>query len=293
MIREIRPADKHRVLEISSQIWEGQDYLPLVFEEWIKDDGVFAGLWENEILVGFGKLTWLTPHDIWLEGLRKDEKTGAKKVGEKLSGYYFNYLKGKKINSIRFSTYFGNTASIKLNEKLGFKKVLELSLKTRTIAKPDRRFCANLSQEIDYPTFKDYVENSNYLKSSKANIYKGWVVHQYSEQLLQEYYQNKNYVIWQEEGEIKGCAIWSDVHYKGVFWISLLEVSNEKIFEEFLNYFYKINEKSGKSEIEILMPTKQLLDFCNNSGFTSWEKENDFYLFELPKPVINQITYSK
>jgi len=72
---------------------------------------------------------------------------------------------------------------------------------------------------------------------------------------------------------------------------SFLEVTNEKIFKEFLQFIYKSNQEKGKSEIEILVTTKQLLDLCNKNGFTSWEKENDFQLYELPKSVIDQITH--
>jgi Acetyltransferase (GNAT) family len=290
MIRRIRSQDKQRVLEISSQIWEGDDYISMVFDEWIEDDGVFAGLWENDILVGFGKLTFLTPTDIWLEGLRKDENTGAKKVGEKLSNYYMDFLKGKEINSIRFSTYFGNIASIKLNEKIGFEKILELSLKSKIIDAKPKDISNKLTTDIDFQTFKKYVEKSNYLNASKSFIYLGWVVHKYSEKLLKEYYENGNYIVWQENNEIKGCALWSDVHYRDVFWVSFLEVANEIIFTEFLNYFYYLTGKFNKSKIEILIPDHQLLEYCNNHGFVSWDQENDFYLYELPKQIITDIT---
>lgn len=293
MIREIRPSDKPRVLEISSQIWEGDDYIPLVFDQWVQDEGVFAGLWENDILVGFGKLTYLTPTDVWLEGLRKDEKIGANHVGEKLSKFYLDYLKGKKIDSVRFSTYFGNAASINLNEKLGFQKVLLQSLKTKILEKRIQKVSAYLSTEIKFSQLKDYIEKSQYLKASKSNICQGWVVHKYSDKLLREYYDKKNFVVWLENSCIKGCALWSDVHYNDVFWISLLEVDNEQIFQEFLNYFNHLNKNSGKKEIEILVPTKLLLDFCNKNGFTSWEQEEDFYLYELPKATIEQITNPK
>ena len=290
MIREIRLSDKARVLEISSQIWEGDDYLPLVFDEWVNDDGVFAGLWENDILVGFGKLTYLTATDVWLEGLRKDEKSGANKVGEKLSKYYFDYLKGKKVGSIRFSTYFGNIASIKLNEKLGFKKILEQSLKTKEIEIPSQDISNFFTKDIDYQTFKTFIKNSQYLRSSKSNIYKGWVVYGYSDELIREYYEKQNFVVYLEDGKILGCALWCDVHYQGVSWISFLEVADEQIFTEFVNYFYHLNKNSGKTKIEILIPTQQLLNFCNEYGFSSWDQQNDFYLYELPQTVIKQIT---
>lgn len=290
MIREIRETDKQRVLEICSQIWEGDDYIPLVFDDWLKDDGVFAGLWENDILVGFGKLTWLSPTDVWLEGLRKDEKTAAKNVGEKLSAYYFDYLKGKKVTSLRFSTYFGNLASIKLNEKLGFQKILTLSLKSREITTPTSKISDYLTNEISFEAFKHFAENSNYLNSTGFHLSQGWIVHRYSEKLLHQQYDQKNFAVWLEKDSICGCAVWSDVHYRDVFWVSLLDVTDENMFSEFLNYFFHLMAEKGKKEIEILVSNGQLLEFCRQFSFTSWDRENDFFLYEMPAEKIARIT---
>ena len=79
MIREIKLSDKKEVLRISSQIWEGDDYVNNVFDEWVTDDdGLFTGYWENEKLIGFGRMRFLTPVDIWLEALRKDPQTNLR-----------------------------------------------------------------------------------------------------------------------------------------------------------------------------------------------------------------------
>jgi ribosomal protein S18 acetylase RimI-like enzyme len=135
MIRELKLSDKKEVLRISSQIWEGDDYVGNVFEEWVKaDDGLFTGYWEDEKLIGFGRMRFLTTTDIWLEALRKDPQSKIRGVGYKIAQYYMDQLKGRRIDSMRFSTYYNNTASIKLNEKLGFKKKLTLSLKELEIS---------------------------------------------------------------------------------------------------------------------------------------------------------------
>ena len=97
MIRRITDKDRARVIEIASKIWEGDDYISFVFDEWLNDpDGNFAGLWENNKLVGFGRLKFLTSTDVWLEGLRKDPDSDAKGVGKKLPQYSYNKLQGKK-----------------------------------------------------------------------------------------------------------------------------------------------------------------------------------------------------
>ncbi len=279
------------MIEIASKIWEGDDYISFVFDEWVNDlDGNFSGLWENDKLVGFGRLKFLTSTDIWLEGLRKDPDSDAKGVGEKLSRYYYNYLQGKKITSIRFSTYFDNIASIKLNEKSGFKKVLTLSLKSLELSKTEMKISAKITTKIDFHSVKNFVEKSSYLQKSNYFIGKGWVAYKYSEKLLKEFYDDGNIVAWMEDEIIKGAGIWAKVNYPDVFWISFLEADNFEIFTGLKDYFNSVGRKMGKERLEILIPDTKLKEFCNRAGFKSWEQENDFMLYELPQELIKKIT---
>lgn len=291
MIRKITEKDRSCVIEIASKIWEGDDYISFVFDEWVNDlDGNFSGLWENDKLVGFGRLKFLTSTDIWLEGLRKDPDSDAKGVGEKLSRYYYNYLQGKKITSIRFSTYFDNIASIKLNEKSGFKKVLTLSLKSLELSKTEMKISAKITTKIDFHSVKNFVEKSSYLQKSNYFIGKGWVAYKYSEKLLKEFYDDGNIVAWMEDEIIKGAGIWAKVNYPDVFWISFLEADNFEIFTGLKDYFNSVGRKMGKERLEILIPDTKLKEFCNRAGFKSWEQENDFMLYELPQELIKKIT---
>jgi len=286
MIRKIKPEDKQRVLQIASKIWEGDDYLPQVFEEWVRDpNGVFAGLWENNILIGFGHLKYLTPTDIWLEGLRKDPDLNVKGVGEKLSHYYLKILKqNPNITSVRFSTYFDNIASIRLNEKFGFKKILTFShkeLELKKVEKPKNLSKIKISK--DFKKVQEYIENSSFLKLSKNFICKGWIVYPDSRELLKKFYDDEQILSFQENDVIKGVAIYSKVKYKDIFWISFLEAENELVYAELLQYLINLAKKQKKKNIEINLPDfPKLKKVCTKHKFESWEQENDFLLYELP-----------
>ena len=294
MIRKITEKDRSRVIEIASKIWEGEDYIRFVFDEWVNDpNGNFSGLWENNKLIGFGRLKFLTPTDIWLEGLRKDPECDVKGVGHKLSQFYFNFLKGKKITSIRFSTYYDNIASIRLNEKLGFKKVLTLSLKSLDIYKSKQNISSKITSQVDFNDIKNFVESSSYLQKSDQFLEIGWVAHKYSKKLLRKFYEDGNIIVWLEGGLIKGAGFWSKVNYPDVFWISFLEAENFEIFTGLINYFNSLGKKMGKDHFEIFIPDNELREFCNKAGFKSWERENDFLLYELPQELINRITSGK
>ena len=293
MIREIKLSDKKEVLRISSQIWEGDDYVSNVFDEWVTGvNGFFTGYWENEKLIGFGRMRFLTPTDIWLEALRKDPQTDVKGVGNKIAKYYMEQLKGKKIKSVRFSTYFGNIASIKLNEKLGFNKILTLSLKELEISTTQIKPINNsIKNDVDFKLLDQYILNSSYLKGTNNFISKGWVVYQYSSELLEEFHSKRQYAVYSEKGEIKGAILFSEVDYSNVFWISLIEAENENIYKELLNFAISRALKKNYKKIQLLVPDiLKLMEFVNLCGFKSWEQNNDFLLYEMPKRFIKQIT---
>jgi GNAT superfamily N-acetyltransferase len=70
-LRPVRPADKHRVDEICADIWEGNDYLPQVFDEWVADPAAsFEGAELDGVLVGLQRVRPLGDGVLMYEGLR-------------------------------------------------------------------------------------------------------------------------------------------------------------------------------------------------------------------------------
>jgi N-acetylglutamate synthase-like GNAT family acetyltransferase len=69
--REVRPADRERVREISAGVWEGTDYLPSTFEEWVQDPGAsFQAAEEDGLVVGLQRLRPIATKLMFYEGLR-------------------------------------------------------------------------------------------------------------------------------------------------------------------------------------------------------------------------------
>ncbi len=56
--RRARPEDKEMVLLLCSKIWEGDDYMPRVFDNWVSDlEGELALCFAGGKLAGISKLT--------------------------------------------------------------------------------------------------------------------------------------------------------------------------------------------------------------------------------------------
>src|SRR5258708_30287517 len=67
----MRAADRDRVVEISHDIWDGHDYLPRVFDEWLADSSsAFQAAELEGVVVGVQRLRPIASGVIWYEGLR-------------------------------------------------------------------------------------------------------------------------------------------------------------------------------------------------------------------------------
>ncbi len=52
-IRRAELRDKPRIVEISSKIWDGEDYLPLIFEKWVDEEGgEFSVITVDDVVAG-------------------------------------------------------------------------------------------------------------------------------------------------------------------------------------------------------------------------------------------------
>ncbi len=289
-IKKITPEHKERALQISKDIWEGDDYIPQIFDEWVADPyGKFAGLFDEDTLIAFGKMTYLTPTDVWLEGLRKDQNSEVKGIAKYFTEYYLKILSQRKdLTSVRFATYFENYGSIIPAERAGFERVLTCSLKNRVIDKKEKiEVHQNITNDISYKDFQDYIITSSYLKKCKNLLSKGWVLYDTTEQLLAGFYTKKQFGALVENGIIKGLILFSDIYYTDTFWISFLEAENSLIRDSLLKFGKKTAQDRNKSEIQIIIPDdKELLTWVEESGFTSWERNKDFLVFDLPLEVL-------
>lgn len=285
-MKKITPAHKERIIQISKEIWEGNDYIPEIFDTWVSDPfGEFVGLFKDSELIAFGKMTYLTPTDVWLEGLRKDQHADVKGVSKFFTEYYMDFLSQRHdLTSVRFATYFENYGSIIPAERCGFQRKLTCSLKNLEIDRSEKvDIPENITNDITYNEFKEYVLLSKYLEKCKGLLSKGWVVYDMIEQLLSEFYTKRQFSVWKENGKIGGIIIFCNIYYSHSFWISLLEAENKLILDSLLDVTKNTALDQQKSMVQILIPDdNELLKWAKGRNFRSWDRNNDFIIFDLP-----------
>jgi GNAT superfamily N-acetyltransferase len=118
------PADKPRILEIAAQVWEGDDYIPQVIDDWLAPGQaqlVVATL--DDQLAALARYDRTFPGYAWFEGLRTDPAYQNRGLARALTGHLVDRARAGGVECIGLSTYFDNLASQKVSASYGFERV--------------------------------------------------------------------------------------------------------------------------------------------------------------------------
>jgi GNAT superfamily N-acetyltransferase len=126
--RPALPLDTTDVMEFTKKIWEGDDYIPYVWEKWLNDsDGLMAVAEFGGRAVGMSKLTRLSPADWWMEGLRVDPEYEGRGIASRLHRYMLETWVRTGGGVLRLVTSSKREAVHHLCNKAGFSKPCEFA----------------------------------------------------------------------------------------------------------------------------------------------------------------------
>jgi ribosomal protein S18 acetylase RimI-like enzyme len=175
-LRPVGEEDRARVEEISAQIWDGEDYVPSRFDEWLADqEGEIVGAEIDGNLIAFARRTWLRFGHAWFEGIRTDPAYRGLGAGRAITEYLIESAKRAAAEKIHLSTYIDNEASIHIIESYGFRRVasfayLEKDLETRQEAGDADGEIVDVSQEET----ARFVGSSRFLALANRRFPRGW-----------------------------------------------------------------------------------------------------------------------
>lgn len=136
-IRRATSEDTERILAISAQVWDGNDYVPSTLSDWLVDpSGELLVAEVDGVVASFAYRTWLLPGHAWLQGIRTDPARRGKGLGKALSHALVDRAWQAGATRISLSTYFDNAPSIRIIESLGFERVASFVLVERTEKAP-------------------------------------------------------------------------------------------------------------------------------------------------------------
>ena len=176
-VRRAKPEDRGRILEISAQIWDGEDYVPDLLESWYADSrGELAvATWESHV-IAFAHRTWITPDIAWLEGIRTDPAHRGKGAGKAITEHFLRTARVDGASEVHLSTYIDNEASIHIIETYGFSLAASFSyLESPGDHPPIEDGMTNLILRPPAPEeLIPYIDRSTFLEQSKRRFPRGW-----------------------------------------------------------------------------------------------------------------------
>ena len=123
-LRPMRPADRDRVIEICRDVWDGHDYMPRVFDDWVADAGsTFQAAEVDGLVVGIQRVRPYAPGLAWYEGLRVASTHRRRGLARTMLASAIAEAREQGYNEMRLAT--GNAIAAELFESLGFHRLID------------------------------------------------------------------------------------------------------------------------------------------------------------------------
>jgi GNAT superfamily N-acetyltransferase len=120
-LRPMRPADRDRVVELTRDVWDGHDYVPEVFDDWVADAGAtFQALELDGMVVGLQRLRPYASGLVWYEGLRVASTHRRQGFARTMLQSAIAESREQGFREMRLAT--GNPRAATLFEEVGFQR---------------------------------------------------------------------------------------------------------------------------------------------------------------------------
>lgn len=157
-IRKAKLEDTGAILEISSQIWDGTDYVPRVLDKWMsgKDGTLWCALLDGQVL-GFARSTHLSSSRCWMEGIRVSSKARGLGLGKALAEFQMSEAFTAGFESCCLSSYIENYESLHIVRSHGFEETAQF--KIYDWLKVSETEASNEAKSENEPFNANYSEN--------------------------------------------------------------------------------------------------------------------------------------
>ena len=124
IVREAKPSDKKPLMDFVTKTWGGHDYVPSVWDEWLRDKG--GKMFVVEVdgkLVGMNRVRLLKDGTGWLEGVRIHPDFRGKGLASLLGERSMKYASNLGVSTFRLTSSSRNRAARRQVAKMGFSEV--------------------------------------------------------------------------------------------------------------------------------------------------------------------------
>ncbi len=278
-LRKATVSDKPRIAEISSQIWDGEDYVPDVIDDWLTDPSgeVIVAIVDGK-LISFARRSYLLPRYVWFEGARTDPMYRNSGVAQEISRCFLESVRREGADLIGLSTYIDNEASIHIIEKNGFQKVASYVYIEAGNDAPVKRE-GRRSASVFPVTPKEaipFIRDSQFLHASNGHFPHGWKFYPYERDPKQVLSKMEHVLgIKEEDRLIALLCVGKSLRHEGEFTIDFIDGRLDAL-EDLLRHGLYL--AAQHQVVEMMAPKDEtaqapILSILKRMGFAVW---NDF-----------------
>jgi GNAT superfamily N-acetyltransferase len=121
----VRPADRERVAEMTRDVWDGHDYIPRVFDDWVADaSAAFQAVEVDGVVVGVQRMRPYAEGLVWYEGLRVATSHRRQGIARSMIESAIAEAREQGLREMRLAT--GNPDAVPLFESVGFNRLIDV-----------------------------------------------------------------------------------------------------------------------------------------------------------------------
>ena len=270
IIRPLCHFDFPDVWKIARENWDGEDYLPRVFHEWVEAPGLFIGVEEihSHQIVALAHVALLPDGSAWLEGLRVRTDYRGKGLSRTIMAdqmaYAINLMNQGIVNRIASCTYLDNKTSMHLSETTGFKLEGRYLLLTWNPK-------GEMENRIDVtpwaPTWEE-MQQIPYFRESNQVVVQFFLMEQFNERWWNERHKQLHFY------QINGARGWINNNIEP--HCIVLDDNRDSI----ISWLQYASFKLGKDATTIVLPKPSLVEDLKKTKLIAWSNwEPDCYYF--------------
>lgn len=183
-VRGALPGDTAAMRALTADVWEGTDYVPFVWNEWLRDpNGLVQVATLNGALVGLQHVGLQPDGTAWVEGIRVLESLRGQGVGHRLLEAAVKWASAADSRVMRLSTTSNNPASARIAERIGMRVVAKFASVRAEAADSPVSSGIRVLSPADFDDACQFL--AHLLVGQVADVYtEGWTAYSLTEERL-------------------------------------------------------------------------------------------------------------
>ncbi len=283
--RPLRETDREDILEIARNTWDGHDYLPHYFDEWLKNPTCHTiAIEENGRVAALANLRIIDKGTTgWMEGLRVHPDYRGKRFASAITDLLIIMAKELGVERVRYTTGIDNDQSLHLAYKIGMKRIFKMGVfwdnnLEKMEFDVDTENLTQLNIEQDY----DRVISSGLIPNNVIVI--DWKAFDASLDIFNIFEEVE---IWSHitEEHLQSLSVGSLRHdMQGTIWAFTIYTNHAHLFLQQMSKQIELAKKKNIDRIMMIFPY-DFYEELNNLELMQYEEEPDFGLFLLEKKL--------